>query len=199
MSDIMERPARRNGTDRRVQRTRAALISAFNELLLTRGFEAFSASDVAALANVGRSTFYEHFDSKDDLLAQCLVTVLAPLADCCVEPAFAPQLHELLEHFWQNRQMARPLMSGQHYFRLCRQLSGLIADRLAAREVAAGDTSLPHGLAGLQLAHGQLALVQGWLSGRYAASAEMVARRLHASSYASANALSALQSDGHRG
>jgi AcrR family transcriptional regulator len=130
MSDNVEATAGRNVTDRRVQKTRAALMSAFNALLLTRGVDAFSAADVAGHANVGRSTFYDHFDGKDDILAQSQVSVLTPLADSCVEPEFSDALRNLLEHFWQNRQVARSLMSGRRYLHVSKQLSELIAERL---------------------------------------------------------------------
>jgi AcrR family transcriptional regulator len=183
MSDIVDPPSSRAATDRRVQKTRAALLTSFNELMRSRGLEAISAADIAAHANVGRSTFYEHFDGKDDILAQSVAEVLTPLADCCVEPVFAEKLGALLEHFWQNRQMARPLMSGRRYLHLCKQLGDMIAERLSA------DGLFPRALVAQQLAHGQLALIQGWLTGRHAATAEAVAKKLHASSYAAAQIL----------
>ena len=54
--------------DRRSARTREALLHVFLDLLFERGYEALSVRDIAARANVGRSTFYEHFAGKDALL-----------------------------------------------------------------------------------------------------------------------------------
>jgi AcrR family transcriptional regulator len=53
--------------DRRVARTRATLQHALNSLILKKGYEAITIKDICDAANVGRSTFYAHYKSKDDL------------------------------------------------------------------------------------------------------------------------------------
>ncbi len=54
--------------DRRVQRTQQLLRSALFALIQERGFERISVQDIIDRANVGRATFYAHFDNKEDLL-----------------------------------------------------------------------------------------------------------------------------------
>lgn len=54
--------------DRRVLRTRQQLRAALLSLIQERGFETLSVQDIIDRANVGRATFYSHFDSKEDLL-----------------------------------------------------------------------------------------------------------------------------------
>jgi AcrR family transcriptional regulator len=53
--------------DRRVARTRAMLQQAHISLILRKGYEAITVDDICDAANVGRSTFYAHYSSKDDL------------------------------------------------------------------------------------------------------------------------------------
>ena len=53
--------------DRRIARTRDVLQEALNRLTLKSGYEAVTIKDICDEANVGRSTFYAHFTSKDDL------------------------------------------------------------------------------------------------------------------------------------
>lgn len=53
--------------DRRVARTRGMLHQALLSLILEKGYEAISVEDICERANIGRSTFYAHFTSKDDL------------------------------------------------------------------------------------------------------------------------------------
>jgi AcrR family transcriptional regulator len=54
--------------DRRIQRTRQLLRGALFSLIQEKGFEAVSVQDIIDRANVGRATFYAHFDNKEDLL-----------------------------------------------------------------------------------------------------------------------------------
>lgn len=54
--------------DRRIQRTRQSLQDALLALILEKGFEAVTVQDVIDRANVGRSTFYAHFQDKEALL-----------------------------------------------------------------------------------------------------------------------------------
>ena len=53
--------------DRRILRTRATLQHALTSLILKKGYEAITIQDICDEANVGRSTFYAHYTSKDDL------------------------------------------------------------------------------------------------------------------------------------
>lgn len=53
--------------DRRVERTRTLLHQALRSLIIEKGYEAISVEDICKHANIGRSTFYAHFTSKDDL------------------------------------------------------------------------------------------------------------------------------------
>jgi AcrR family transcriptional regulator len=55
--------------DRRMQRTRQALSHALIALIQEKRYEAITVQDICDRANVGRSTFYAHYQDKDDLLA----------------------------------------------------------------------------------------------------------------------------------
>src|SRR6266498_3684845 len=58
-------------TDRRVQRTRELLQKALIELIGEREYDAITIQDIVNRANVGRTTFYLHYGSKDDLFLSC--------------------------------------------------------------------------------------------------------------------------------
>lgn len=66
--------------DRRIQRTRQALHKALITLVLERGYEAVTIKNVVTRANVGRSTFYAHYPSKEDLLTAEIEGLRATLA-----------------------------------------------------------------------------------------------------------------------
>lgn len=65
-------------TDRRILRTRGLLHEALTALVHEKGYDAVSVRDILERANVGRSTFYMHFDGKDDLLASAIRETLLP-------------------------------------------------------------------------------------------------------------------------
>ncbi|MBA4383809.1 MAG: hypothetical protein C0410_03670 [Anaerolinea sp.] len=62
--DLMSQQA----PDRRSQRTQQALIEALIAMLSIKHYDAISIQDIVEKANVGRSTFYAHYQTKDDLL-----------------------------------------------------------------------------------------------------------------------------------
>jgi len=60
-------PLTKDAIDRRIPRTKAALQHALISLILKKDYEAITIQDICDMANVGRSTFYAHYTSKDDL------------------------------------------------------------------------------------------------------------------------------------
>ena len=54
--------------DRRVQKTKKLLSQALIQLILEKGYERVTVQDILDKANVARSTFYTHYESKELLL-----------------------------------------------------------------------------------------------------------------------------------
>ena len=54
--------------DRRNKRTKDAIYNAFTELLLKERYSKITIKEIIDLADIGRSTFYSHFETKDELL-----------------------------------------------------------------------------------------------------------------------------------
>ncbi|WP_332772347.1 TetR/AcrR family transcriptional regulator [Phenylobacterium sp.] len=168
---------------RPAQRTRAALFDAFVELVLERRYDRLKVGDIIARAGVGRSTFYEHYQGKDELLKEGLAGPFGVLADLVTERHDPARLRATVEHFWENRRIANVLFAGATRRLVTGALASLIEQRLAER---AGDRPLavPPVLLAAQLAGGQIALVSAWLAGQAPASAEVIAGALHASATA---------------
>lgn len=59
--------------DRRVQKTLQHLQNALVELVSEKGYDAVTIQEILDRANVGRSTFYAHFENKDHLLRSILI------------------------------------------------------------------------------------------------------------------------------
>jgi AcrR family transcriptional regulator len=107
-------------SDHRTQRTKDALWHALVSLVTERGFEGLTVQDILDRANVGRATFYAHFDNKEDLLVSGLETLRQSLkARQCGE--IFGFTAALLEHAREHRDMFRTMI-GKH--------SGAVVQRL---------------------------------------------------------------------
>jgi AcrR family transcriptional regulator len=111
---------------------------------------------VIAEAGVGRSTFYEHFGSADELHLRALERPLAQLADAAAGTGDETALARILAHFWDNRARARDTFSGRMGEHAARLLSKMVEDRLGKAPLR-----LPRQLASQQLAQAALAPVKG--------------------------------------
>jgi AcrR family transcriptional regulator len=180
--------------DRRQQKTRAALQAAFRDLLLDQGYETLRIGDVAARANVGRSTFYEHYRTMDDLLRASLRTpfmILAGLVEAPLAPDAMHALGALLQHFRDKQQMVRVLLGWPTRPVLASALADLIASRLRAMPHLAppGQPVIPVELIGRQIAEMHLALLDSWIAGRPALDMQAVMDALQRGTHAVAKAL----------
>ncbi len=69
------------GSNIRGRTTRDALFDAAKRLFAEVGYAKTSHADISALAGIGRTTFYEHFSSKEELLVKLVERDLPELMD----------------------------------------------------------------------------------------------------------------------
>ena len=163
-------------TDRRTVRTRAALLTAFRELTLTRGYESVAVGDIIRRAGVGRSTFYLHFPNKQTLLRHSLEFPCARLLACLDSDVPPESLVPLLEHFREQRALNRVFFEEPIRSIWIRRLAAMIERQLPRQ--AAGVASLPRGLRALMIAEMQIGLVTHWVRGSGSARPESIAHAL---------------------
>lgn len=171
---------------RRSDQTRRKIMGAFTGLVFAEGFENVSIGAVIAAAGVARSTFYEHFTGKEDVLRACLTRMFATVADCVSADEPPEELNRVLHHLWSNRRLTDGVFSGHARTVLARNQADLVEMRL--RGLGNG-MAMPSRLVAIQIAEAQLALIESWMRGRAPCPTGQLATGLHLSSRGAALAL----------
>jgi len=165
-----------NLSNAKAERSRGALLDAFRELVLKTRYDEVKVSQIVARARVARSTFYAHYQSKDQLLLEGLSGPFAAMADAVVPGSSTDDLTTSLEHFWEHRRVARALLSGPMGGPLHRLLVSMVQRRLQEMEGEA--TNIPPRLIANQIAGGQIAVVLAWVSGEAPCKPDQLARSM---------------------
>ena len=100
--------------DRRQQKTRRAIFSAFQTLLETNRYDRITVQDIIDGADISRSTFYAHFETKDMLLKAMCGDIFDHLfaGDLCDYPDQAPLLQPRLAHLLWHLQEQKTQVLG---------------------------------------------------------------------------------------
>ena len=111
--------------DRRQKKTRDAIFSAFAELLSQKHYNQISVQEIIDAANVGRTTFYAHFETKDYLLKSLCEELFGHIIDTamglphghyhysCGSKTDSVFLH-LVRHFQENDRNILELLSSEN-------------------------------------------------------------------------------------
>jgi AcrR family transcriptional regulator len=178
-------------TDRRVQRTRELLQKALIELISARGYDAITIQDIVEHANVGRTTFYLHYNSKEDLLMSCHEVIVSefhfgPLYPLSREQLLSPDAPAGMKRAYRHLEDARavlfPLFQGKDSLLILRRLRDWIAQEIEASLRAAfdeADSTIPLDVLANYLAGAQIALVQWWMQKRQPHTSESLAQTFH--------------------
>ncbi|MEO1174026.1 MAG: TetR/AcrR family transcriptional regulator [Myxococcota bacterium] len=148
--------------DRRVRRTQRAIFDAFRTLVMERPYDEIRVGDIIAAAGIGRSTFYEHYRNKDEVLTDTITWLFEALADAAAGHTDEGRLLWVLDHFYEQRHFGRMMLSGEPLQLLIDRLASLIEERGAAS------------LHARAIAAAQLEIIGCWLAGRVASTREEV-------------------------
>jgi AcrR family transcriptional regulator len=162
--------------DRRTLKTRAALLSVFRDLVLSRGYAAVTVGDVIRHANIGRSTFYLHFSSKLNLLRHSLDGPCTTLAGCVDRDVPPERLIPLLEHFREQRHLNGIFFDDPIRSIWVGRLAYLIERNLRDHSLPLRDRHpLPRSLVASTIAGMQLAMITHWLRSAGSVTPERIA------------------------
>ena len=178
-------------TDRRVQRTRELLQKALIDLIGVKGYDAITIQDIVDRANIGRTTFYLHYNSKDELFISCheamvskfLIAPLHPLSQEELLSPVAPQgLKSAYQHLEDSRAMLYAIFQGKDSLLIMRQIRDWNAREIEAnlRTVfAEAESTIPLDVLANYLAGAQIALMHWWLEKRQPHTLANLAQTFH--------------------
>lgn len=178
-------------TDRRVERTRELLQKALIELITERGYDAITIQDIVDRANVGRTTFYLHYNSKDELFMNCHEAIVSkfhigPLHPLSREELLASEAPQGMTLAYRHLENTRPLLfsifQGKDSLLILRRIRDWNAREIEANVRAAfaeDDSTIPFDVLANYLAGAQIALVQWWLEKRQPNTLQNLAQMLH--------------------
>jgi AcrR family transcriptional regulator len=158
---------------------RARLVRAFSEIMLSRPKGRPRMGEVVEQAGVARSTLYEHFGGRDDLLLEAMRHPLSELAKAGAGMPDEDRLTDLLAHLRGRRADTVALLDGPLKPRILRVLSN---------EIRAHDPDLAPAAA-LQLSGVMIELVRLWINGDTPAAASVMAGQIARAAVAQRSAI----------
>jgi AcrR family transcriptional regulator len=153
--------------DRRVRRSRSALMDAAVALVSERGTAAVALSDIAEAADVGRKAAYAQFGDRDTLLLEASMDLLRRelLPDITMLPPGRARAIASSRHFAEHRSFYRAVLVSSSATQLSAAVGELFLPRTRERLhylFADVDAQLVSDLA-IQLHGGMIALLTNWL------------------------------------
>ncbi len=168
---------------RRAQRTRALLQQAILDLLTEKGYEAISVQDIADRAQVGRTTFYLYFESKDDLYLSAHIDSMTQLGwQMTMDTLLAAEPPEPLLKFVEAMAQGRVEYldvsrshGGHIFFRRMQEHQAQAIEQCLRTSFQEQTSKVPFTVLANYLAGAEIALIRWWLENHPPVSAEQIA------------------------
>ncbi len=152
--------------DKRIEKTRMALKAAVLELSARQEFSAVTVADIVREAGVGYPTFFRHYESKEDLLADTSGDLVNELMEIILPPILAGDTAEassrLCMYVHERRSFCRALLATSAEGSVRRQLLHRAEEHRVAVEQAR-PTGLPSGLALDYTVGAMLSMMSWWM------------------------------------
>ncbi|WP_052035946.1 TetR/AcrR family transcriptional regulator [Tumebacillus flagellatus] len=174
--------------DARIKRSRKLLRDALVSLIQEKGYDRLTVRDITERATVNRSTFYQHYRDKEDLLRQLVKEVLDELRSCFgeTEPLPkdgdpAPAFVRMFEHFAQNGDFYRVMLSERGFPRFQFYLENVMRVAMQKRKdllPPQGEWAVPFDFFLHYISSAHTGMVAWWLQGDMAYSPKYMATQL---------------------
>ncbi len=165
--------------DRRQKKTRAAIFQAFSSLLEKESYNRITVQEIIDAADVGRTTFYAHFETKDDLLKELCTELFDHIINSAMDCSHTHGLYpdnskpesvfcHLLQHLQENDNNILGLLSGESSEILMRyfkdSLNNLVYEQFI-NQSNRKNTDLPDDFLVNHISGSFVEMVQWWIKG----------------------------------
>jgi len=156
--------------DRRILRTKEALIHGLLDLIETTPYDLITVRNIIQRANVGHSTFYAHYRSKDDLLIigfEHVLDLLAQQIYVTDDNRLVFDTTMLFKHAVRHREIYRKLVWGSGFKLLVKDghmvLSRKIEERLSSLGLVPHPPAIPPPILAYSVSGLLLILMKWWM------------------------------------
>jgi AcrR family transcriptional regulator len=177
-----------NVLDRRVQKTRQIIYEAFFELMKEKQYDKITVQEIIDRANVGRSTFYSHFVSKDELLENSIENLMSMLD---LHLSYINNngkrrliaVEEFFKHIKENNRLMRSLIKGKSadlfVDKVQTHLNKNIETQLSQQFTDAKDPTIPLPILINFISSTLISLLKWWLENKMKYTPEQMEQYFH--------------------
>lgn len=166
--------------DRRQQKTRAAIFQAFGSLLAEKSYSHITVQEIIDRANVGRTTFYAHFETKDELLKALCENLFGHIISSAKDGAHTHGLYSdgsapesifchLLQHLQENENNVLGLLSCESSEIFLRYFKDSLSDLIQSQFIVQNrhtNQDLPDDFLVNHISGSFVEMVLWWIKGR---------------------------------
>ncbi|MGW2235186.1 TetR/AcrR family transcriptional regulator [Streptomyces sp. NPDC001759] len=156
--------------DRRVRRTQQALQRALLQLMAEKGYESVTIQDIIDRADVGRSTFYNHYSNKDELLKDGFADLRSLIGHPPPNATAAPNRDPLrfsllfLRHIQEQRNLAQAVFTQNGLRPVLKHIEELLADVVRDEISSSTPRGVPREAVVRFVVAAHLACLEWWLT-----------------------------------
>ncbi len=180
--------------DRRQQKTRSAILTAFTTLLAKESYSKITVQKIIDTANVGRTTFYSHFQAKDDLLKSLCEELFGHIISSAMDCTHTHGLYSdmsaptsvfchLLQHLQENSNNILGLLASENNDIFLRYFKNSLDELIKTQFVSQNrknNTDIPQEFLINHISGSFVEMVLWWLKGRMKQSPEELDRYFQA-------------------
>jgi AcrR family transcriptional regulator len=167
--------------DRRFKRSRKLLGDALLDLMQEKRFIDITVQDIIDRADIGRTTFYAHYQDKEDLLISSLEEILVSFIHHVDRDIGGQELLSMVDFFYQVKQhpsLYKALVSGQGIDVLFNKGQAMISQKIEQHllqiPTSGQNLSIPIPLVANYLAGSFLILLKWWIEHKLVYSPEQM-------------------------